>query len=184
MTSFTNRELRQNIYLDPVIDKSCPKTFIMLIDVSGSMSGTLESSTKGKITRMYTRADYAIASAICLLRASLKGGHNCRLFAFDSSPTELLQATPEAVERYLYEMPFSGGGTYIGGCLKKLDELEAEEIILISDGEDQAIAEFKYEMKTPVRFYHTGNFDLNDPAFENYKKHGLYRQLRSYQYIN
>ncbi len=100
------------------------KTYVMLIDVSGSMA------SEDRIT-------YACASAISLISNALKGSNRGIIMTFDGNPHEPKEFpnVTKAVE-FLMDTPFSGGGTSINNALKKADTLNADEIILITDGED------------------------------------------------
>lgn len=120
------RSLRQVVYCEPVPEP--PKTVTMLIDVSGSMDQSLPSGHK--------RSEYAIASAICLLRAGLRGGHTIRLVRFDDEPFPALEGTPAAIEEQLMLCEFSGGGTKIDSALSFADAEGSDEIILVTDGDD------------------------------------------------
>lgn len=106
-----------------------PRKFAMLIDVSGSM--------KDNDAGAYTRADYAIASAICLLSEALRGANMVTIILFDGSPHPPLTGTPQDIVKMLFECPFSGGGTSIDSALKVADKDEFEQIILVTDGDDK-----------------------------------------------
>jgi len=106
-----------------------PRKFVMLIDVSGSM--------KDNLVGEYMRADYAIASAICLLSEALKGANSLSIILFDGNPYPPLEGTPQDIVKMLFDCPFSGGGTSIDKALKIADKDEFEQIILITDGDDK-----------------------------------------------
>ena len=112
------------------------KTYVMLIDVSGSMS------SEDRIT-------YACASAISLISNALKGSNRGIIITFDGNPHEPKEFpnVKQAVE-FLMDTPFSGGGTSINNALKKADEFNADEVILITDGEDNVTYTPKSKLST------------------------------------
>lgn len=122
-----------------------PKTFSMLIDVSGSMEEKLKSG--------YSKAEYAIASAIALLQNALKGANKVIIRFFDENPYEPIVGTPKEIIQKLLECPFSGGGTSIDNALKEADKDNADEIILITDGEDDVT----FTPKSPLTVYRCGS---------------------------
>ena len=107
----------------------------ILVDISGSMSGT--------------KNIYACGVSVAFIRQSLKEGSTYFLRFFDSSPHDMhtvkSKADAEKLEDMLLKQPFSGGGTNIqAAVLKAVDDItkspenfEKAEIMIISDGEDR-----------------------------------------------
>lgn len=109
--------------------KHIPKKYAMLVDVSGSMddgNGAKHSS----IT-------YACASAISLVRNAMQGMNEACVVPFDTVPKNPTWfKEPGQIEEYMLQMPFSGGGTNIDAALEKMDSMDVDECILITDGHD------------------------------------------------
>ncbi len=135
------------------------KTYIMLIDVSGSMATG-------------DRISYACASAISLISNTLKGSNRGIIITFDGNPHEPKEFpnVTEAV-KFLMDTPFSGGGTSINNALKKADTLNADEIILITDGEDNV----SYTPHTPLYTIFCSEQCKNQRLSEISTKFELYR---------
>lgn len=155
--ALARRELRQAVYRE--VQPAPPRKFGMLIDVSGSMGADLKDGE-------YTRADYAIASAICLLQNALAGGNEVVLRLFDGAPHEPMRGTPEEISRQLLNCPFSGGGTCIDRAVKAIEADGVEESILITDGDDDS----KYRPKIPLTVYLTGCSEQSCARLQKYAR--------------
>ncbi len=104
--------------------KTHPKKYIMLLDVSGSMDDN-------------DKYLYAIASAIALIKNAQKSNVNkAVIIPFDDDVHQSIDGDAKQCITELLQTPFSGGGTDIDNALEYADNLEPDEIILITDGED------------------------------------------------
>jgi uncharacterized protein with von Willebrand factor type A (vWA) domain len=137
----TRRELLVVRYQERIYQ---PRKFVMLLDVSGSM--------KDNCADGYSRAEYATASAIALLSNALKGANRAIVVPFDDRPHPAIEGRPQDVVRQLLQCPFSGGGTSIDTALAAADEQSADEIILITDGQDRVSS----RIRTPLTVYVCG----------------------------
>lgn len=133
-----NGELRQIEYLK--IKESPPKEIFMLLDVSGSMELNID--------KRYTREEYAVASAICLLKNSLAGGNSVKIVPFSNSPHDEISGSPEEIVKSLLNTRFTGGGTSIDNAIKFVNEKDVNEVIIITDGDDYVSAKPKCAMTT------------------------------------
>jgi len=110
-----------------------PKTYVMLIDVSGSMAGR--------------SINYAYAAAIAMVENIHIGSHKGYILLFDSGICATIECkSVKMVIEELLSTPFSGGGTNINNALQEADSLKPEEIILITDGFDSV----SYKPKAPL----------------------------------
>lgn len=145
-------KLQINVHMAP---DSPPRHFIMLIDQSGSMDI--------RFAEDYTRFDYALASAVCLIKNALKGSNRAKIGFFDFAVNPVMEGGDPNVVNNLMAYSVGGGGTSIQTALLWAKEQKPDEIILITDGEDTVDpAVFDKDMP-PVTLYQVGseNHDLS-----------------------
>jgi hypothetical protein len=135
------RDLRQVVYQESIPEP--PRRFSMLLDSSGSMKDKIDGE-------QFSRADYAVASAIVLLQSALANGNEVILRTFDSRPSSEMIGSPQDLSVRLIECPFSGGGTSIRTALEAAEGDNSEEIIMVTDGDDDDIPE---DLMTPLVVY-------------------------------
>lgn len=123
------------------------KKYCMLLDISGSMSDG-------------DRIPYSCASGISLADNALKGANEIDIIPFGSTPCDTAHFEDvEDAKKFFLKTPFSGGGTDIDLALRKMDQGNYDECILITDGRDTV----NYVPKTPVFTVFCGD----DPYGEN-----------------
>ncbi len=110
-----------------------PKKFVMLIDTSGSMQGF--------------PTIYACAAGIAMVENVLASAQIGIIIPFDSVPKKYRKFNNlQEATNFLLKTPFSGGGTNINRALMKADEFKPDEIILLTDGDDNVT----YQPKAPL----------------------------------
>lgn len=142
--NLAERKLLQVTYQQPI--PGPPKMFVMLLDVSGSMAEEIHGTG-------FQRAEYAHASAVALLEQALSGGHEVKLMRFSYDAYPPISGTPAQIVRELLDAKADDGGTSITNALKAADTHNPDEIILITDGEDNV----EYTPKAPLTTYLCGD---------------------------
>jgi hypothetical protein len=130
-----------------------PKKYVMLLDISGSMDEC-------------EKYIYATASAIALIKNAQRSGVNKAIIVpFDSDVHEPIEGDAEQCIQQLMNLPFSGGGTNIDRALEYADSLNADEIILITDGEDSVYYKPNTKLYT-VFCLPGGNYKLEEISYD------------------
>jgi len=102
-----------------------PRKYVMLLDVSGSMSDN-------------EKYIFATASAIALIKNAIASGINEAIIVpFDDDVHDHIAGNAHNCISKLMDIPFSGGGTNIDKAIQHADNLDCDEIIIITDGEDE-----------------------------------------------
>jgi hypothetical protein len=137
-----------------------PKTFTILIDISGSMQGEMSDG--------YTRAEFAQATGVALAEQAEAGGNSCEVVYFDTQCHPPITGSPQEIQEQLLNQSFGGGGTNFENAFRGVDKRDTAAVVLVTDGESG----FTKPPKAPLHtvLVHEG-YKHNPEAMDEHIKH-------------